>query len=132
MPEIGWHVVERLPLPEAAYWFGEGPRATLFQWHYDSFDLPPDAQLLARSEACPCQAFGIGPHLAMQFHVELDEAKLLAWTAAHDPRHLAKGGVATVQGAAQMRQDAARFLGAQQRLADRIYARWTGLAARAA
>jgi len=36
-------------------------------------DLPPGAELLATSQACPVQAFRVGEHvLATQFHPELD------------------------------------------------------------
>ncbi len=31
-----------------------------FHWHNDSFDIPPGAKLLAKSAACPHQAFRIG------------------------------------------------------------------------
>jgi GMP synthase (glutamine-hydrolysing) len=129
-PEIGWHGVELLPDAQASRWFGDSGEITVFQWHYDAFELPDGARLLGRSGACPHQAFSIGPHLAMQFHVELDEAKLIAWTQAHDERYLATAAVPTVQGGAQMLGAMASRLAAQQRLADRIYARWIQLANR--
>src|SRR5204863_9606885 len=103
---------------------GDGEETTVFQWHYDAFDLPRGALPLASSEACPYQAFCIGPHLAMQFHVELDEAKLLAWTTTHDERFLSAADVPTVHSGDAMRAGAGRHLTVQQRLADRIYARW--------
>ena len=63
----------------------------------------------------------------MQFHVELDEAKLRLWTAAH-----ADNGAAlpTLHGAAQIWRDTATHLAAQQRLADHIYGRWLRFARR--
>ncbi|GAB6164927.1 hypothetical protein JCM19992_09270 [Thermostilla marina] len=46
---------------------------TAFPWHGDMFTLPPDARLLARSEACPHQAFLYGNRvLGLQFHLEYD------------------------------------------------------------
>lgn len=123
VPEIGWHAIRLLPHDETAGWFGPGDTTTVFQWHYDAFEPPAGAQLLARSDAC-AQAFSIGPHLAMQFHVELDADKLDAWLAAHDERFFAAASHDTVQTPAEMRQGVAAHVAAQQGLADRIYQRW--------
>ncbi len=41
-----------------------------FQWHRDTFCLPPGAMRLASSEACPDQAFEIGSAVGVQFHPE--------------------------------------------------------------
>ena len=127
-PEVGWHAMRLSPHAEAIAWLGDGEETTVFQWHYDAFDLPRGALPLASSEACPYQAFAIGPHLAMQFHVELDEAKLRAWATTHDERFLAASEVPSVHSAARMLADAQRHLAAQQRLADRIYTRWLSFA----
>jgi GMP synthase (glutamine-hydrolysing) len=128
LPEIGWHPVRLLPHDGTRAWFGDGTEAVVFQWHYDVFGLPPGAQQLATSDSCPQQAFGIGPHLAMQFHVELDEAKLKAWTEAHDDRFLAAGAVPTVQSSDAMRAQARAHLPVQQRMAETIYRRWLAFA----
>jgi GMP synthase (glutamine-hydrolysing) len=112
-------------------WFGDGDGAEVFQWHYESFELPAGATLLASSAACPRQAFSIGPHLAMQFHVELDAAKLNRWCdeANDDPRvQRARTLHTTLQAPAQMRLRAPQRLMAQQALAAHIYARWLSAA----
>ncbi|MEK8129446.1 type 1 glutamine amidotransferase [Paenibacillus filicis] len=82
--EIGWHRVERtgqshglFPLPDTF---------TSFQWHGDVFELPEGAVHLARSAACPHQAFALGPHiLGVQFHLETSpaciESMLKHWSA---------------------------------------------------
>jgi GMP synthase-like glutamine amidotransferase len=127
-PEIGWHALQTLPQTLARDWFGDAPDHTVFQWHYDSFRLPPGATLLARSDACAHQAFAIGPHLAMQFHVELDEDKLNRWSREDGLQVVAAAGHASVQGGPAMRADAALHLAAQQALAARIYSRWLALA----
>jgi GMP synthase-like glutamine amidotransferase len=123
-PEIGWHRMQLLPHKDTPLWFGEGDEAVVFQWHYDAFELPAGVTPLARSDACPHQAFSIGPHLAMQFHVELDAAKLDAWATTHDERLFAAATLPTVQTPAQMAAGINRHLAAQQRMADRIYAHW--------
>lgn len=128
-PEIGWWPVQVAAHDEARAWFGAPPRPVVFQWHFEAFELPPGAQPLAWSEACAHQAFSLGPHLALQFHVELDAAKLAVWSAASDPTFLSlQQRCPTVQSGAAMRAQAAQHLAAQQQLADRFYARW--LAAR--
>lgn len=114
--EVGWHAIECLP--GAQDWFGDAAAPVVMQWHAEAFALPPGARALARNAACPHQAFAIGPHLAMQFHVEVDAEKLEGWYAD------AVVSSATEQDAATMRADTARHLAAQQRLADRLYTRW--------
>lgn len=129
-PEIGWHRLRVRPGAAARRWLGERDEAMVFQWHYDAFELPRGAQWIAQSDACPHQAFAFGPHLAMQFHVELDAAKLAAWTAAYDPRFDAASGAGTVHDSERMVREAALHLGAQQRLADRLYSTWLSTATR--
>jgi GMP synthase-like glutamine amidotransferase len=124
-PEIGWHPITPVPSGVKDDWFGPEPLPEVFHWHYEAFDLPPGAQLLASSPACPHQAFAIGPHLAMQFHVELDAPKLQVWTAHPDPDHeSARRTHSTVHSFVEMHRHADMRLRLQQRLADRIYRRW--------
>jgi GMP synthase (glutamine-hydrolysing) len=127
-PEIGWQRVQVADTPVARGWFGAPRERTVFHWHHESFDLPRGAELLASSAACPHQAFAIGRHLALQFHVELDAHKLATWTAAAGAGHAAlQAAFPSVQSVAAMRAQAAEALGAQQRFAERLYGRWLGL-----
>jgi GMP synthase (glutamine-hydrolysing) len=128
-PEVGWHRVSWRP--EAAEWFGAevlGPAAPeVFQWHFEAFELPIGAVPLAGNAACPHQAFAIGEGvLAMQFHVELDAAKLACWLEDLDPDYKAAQPrhPRQVQLPDTMRVDASARLAAQQRLAAIAYARW--------
>jgi len=128
-PEVGWLPVRMWPKPETSAWFGAGSQHTVFQWHAEAFELPAGATALATSDACLVQAFSVGPHLAMQFHVEVDEAKLRHWSASTDPAYLtAQAAHASVQGGPTILAATARHLPAQQRLADRIYRRWAASA----
>ncbi len=53
-----------------------------FQWHHDSFDIPPEGVLLAESAACPHQAFRVGGCAwGVQFHPEVTEAIIRDWCA---------------------------------------------------
>jgi GMP synthase-like glutamine amidotransferase len=127
-PEIGWQALRVVDRPAADAWLGTVRELTVYHWHRESFELPRGAELLASTEACPHQAFAIGRHLAMQFHVELDRDKLAAWSASVDPAYLrAQREHATVQSGAVMRAQAEGALPAQQRLADALYRRWLGL-----
>ncbi|GFK93964.1 GMP synthase [glutamine-hydrolyzing] [Fundidesulfovibrio magnetotacticus] len=70
--EIGWHPLSASPWAAASPLMrGIPARFTGFHWHGETFSLPKGATLLAASEACAHQAFGVGGKLAgLQFHFE--------------------------------------------------------------
>lgn len=124
-PEVGFNELRLQAGPAGEAWFGELGPAQVFQWHYEAFDLPPGALALATSAACPHQAFSMGPHLGMQFHIEIDDEKLARWAQEQGARFLdALALHATVQDGPTMLAEAARHMAAHQALADRLYARW--------
>jgi GMP synthase-like glutamine amidotransferase len=124
-PEIGWHRMDVSDVPEARAWFGSASAQQVFHWHYEAFDLPSGATRLAASPACPNQAFAIGPHLGMQFHVEIDTVKVDDWLAADDDLYrAAQQQHPTVQEPDQIRRGVGTWLVAHQHLADRVYGRW--------
>lgn len=126
-PEIGWQAMQLAGTAAARDWFGDAAELVVYHWHFEAFDLPAGAELLAGSPACPHQAFAIGRHLAMQFHVELDAAKLALWSASTDPDYLSlQSTCGTVQTGPAMRAQAAEALPRQQALAARLYRRWLG------
>lgn len=62
-----------------------------YQWHDDSFDLPPESRLLASSPLCPHQAIRHGTSLyGVQFHPEVNADIVTSWDgeAARNARHL--------------------------------------------
>jgi GMP synthase (glutamine-hydrolysing) len=130
-PEVGWQPLRVHASPLAQAWLGDAGERRVFQWHYDAFQLPPGAEGLASSPACPHQAFALGPHLAMQWHVELNAEKLGRWSQedGEEFRQTLALHPASVHGGPRMRADAVACLPAQQALADRIYARWWAAAA---
>jgi len=124
-PEVGWHRVDRIDSPLSRAWFGPDATQQAFHWHYEAFDLPAGAQGLATSRQCPHQAFAIGLHLGLQFHVEVDAPKIKLWLDHPDARYAqAQRQFDTVHPANRIRQDTIHLLTRQQRLADRIYQRW--------
>jgi GMP synthase-like glutamine amidotransferase len=67
--EIGWFPIQAVTTDSDAFRFP--PRATVFHWHGETFDLPPGAVHLARSTGCENQAFQIGKNvIGLQFHLE--------------------------------------------------------------
>ena len=124
-PEVGWQPLVVEGTAAAWHWFGELTAATVFQWHYEAFELPPGAQRLAGSAACPNQAYAIGPHLGMQFHIEVDVAKVTRWSLEDSARwQQAVQQHPSVQGGPALRDGLHAHLAAHQALADRLYARW--------
>ena len=85
-PEIGWQPVKYADHALAQRWFGSDPTDTVIQWHYDTFSIPLGATLLASSPNCANQAWGFGKHLAMQFHIEINEQKIDTWVAEDDDK----------------------------------------------
>ena len=87
--EFGWQPID--PLPSGAAWFGTTEVFKAFQWHGDTYSLPPGAVQLARNQAAEQQAFfleapGGGKVLGLQFHLE--------WTERMAREALAEPGVA--------------------------------------
>lgn len=68
--EIGWFEIESTPSGKHVFRFP--PKATVFHWHGETFDLPPGSVRLARSAACANQAFQMGDRvIGLQFHLEM-------------------------------------------------------------
>ena len=69
--EIGW-------LPVRSRDVDLVPEGPWFQWHFDSFTLPPGATLIAESDVGP-QAFVAGRSLGLQFHPEVTTEIMDDW-----------------------------------------------------
>lgn len=69
--EIGWHSVSLTPEGSNSEIFGHLPeKFVALQWHGDTFDIPPGAAWMAKSDACAHQAFQHGRAMGLQFHLE--------------------------------------------------------------
>ena len=147
-PEIGWMALQTTGSAAARYWFGvnnasNGGAAaqgsgtapspsrahTLYQWHRDSFvTLPRGAELIASSPACAHQAFALGPHLGMQFHIEITAEKIGLWMAepgASFPRILERWPD-SVESLEAMAVASEVHLANSHALAEQIYGAWRG------
>jgi len=73
--EIGWLPVELLPAARQSLLAPLPSPCVPFHWHGETFERPPGAMSLARSERCPEQAYQLGPAaLGLQFHLEATPA----------------------------------------------------------
>lgn len=125
MPEIGWQPIDYVDNPEAKMWFGPTPTPVVAQWHYESFSIPKHATVVASSAACPNQAFMIGKHLAMQFHIEIDDRKAQEWALDEDTNWArARAEFDTVQNSAEILAGIEPNLAQHQATADSIYRNW--------
>jgi GMP synthase-like glutamine amidotransferase len=70
--EIGWFPIQKAAEAKdsaVAEYFPE--TVDVFHWHGDTFELPPGAVRLARSQACENQGFTCGDRVTgLQFHLE--------------------------------------------------------------
>lgn len=75
-PEYGWVSVSRNDRATENHPFSSviPPHLTVFQWHQDTFSIPPGSIPLFQSAACPNQGFAYNNTvMGLQFHPELDE-----------------------------------------------------------
>jgi GMP synthase-like glutamine amidotransferase len=105
--ELGW--LEVVPVADST--IEPGP---WFQFHSDTFSLPPGATLLAESEVGP-QAFRAGSSLAVQFHPEVTPEIVGRW-AASDPEPVARAGLSAGELVARTADEQPRARQAAQRL----------------
>jgi len=126
-PEIGWMPLQHTRSAKARAWFGEQQAHTVYQWHRDSFvTLPPGAELIASSAACAHQAFALGPHLGMQFHIEINAGKIDMWMEEPGASFssLVERWPESVQSREAMDAASAVHLQASHALAEQIYGEW--------
>ena len=97
----------------------------VFQWHGDTFDLPPGAVHLARSRRFEHQAFRLGRRVyALQFHLECSIEALKDIEVACAPE-LAQ--LPPEDNFAQFKPRLPAALAAQQKLAYKLAERWTAM-----
>ena len=128
--EIGWGEVSVVPGPAADHWLGGVQRITAFHWHGETFSIPPGASRLLESPHCANQAFVLGPHLALQCHVEMTAEMIAEW-AHHGAKEIARRRPQdAIQTGEEMLRAAPALLPSMQAVTDRLYGRWLeGLAA---
>jgi GMP synthase-like glutamine amidotransferase len=133
--ELGWHRLRVTDKALADAWLGALADADIewFQWHGDTFDLPPGAKNFLASDLCVRQAFVVErpgfAHLGMQFHCEMTASLVSEWVgpdgqAEIDAERRATGGPG-VQSPQEIRHDAQRRAARLQSAAAHLYVRWS-------
>jgi GMP synthase (glutamine-hydrolysing) len=79
--EVGWYPIQLNEAGRADPVAGAaGASPTVYQWHGDTFHLPPGARLLGGSAACDRQAYRWGElAYGFQFHPEADHQLVQEW-----------------------------------------------------
>lgn len=77
-------------------------------WHHDTFDLPPDAVLLAATADYP-HAFRVGSALGVQFHPEVTPGMWQEWVAVAGTDELKASGVDPDDMARRISEEAPRL-----------------------
>ncbi len=121
--EIGWGEVEVAAVPAARQWFDGLDRFESFHWHGETFTVPPGATRILGGRWCENQAFALGPHLAMQCHVEMTEDLVRTWCRA-GAREIAQNKSPAVQSPDEIQRNLPERIAALNAVADRIYERW--------
>ena len=123
--EIGWGEVRVADNGVAREWLGELQAFETFQWHGETFSIPPGATRILEGEHCANQAFALGKHLALQCHVEMTPELIRTWvsTGAEEMRTHRKSPA--VQPPAEIEKNVEPRLERLHQVADRLYDRWS-------
>lgn len=129
--EIGWGTVELSsdasgsPSPAAARLFAPGTRSfEAFHWHGETFSLPEGATRILQNRWCQNQGFVLGPHIALQCHIEMTAAMVEEWCHCGQEELLQSAHSPAVQQSDVMRFDMQPRLAALQAQANHLYSQW--------
>jgi GMP synthase-like glutamine amidotransferase len=122
--EIGWGEVRVCDNGVARQWLGELQAFETFQWHGETFSIPPGATRVLENSHCPNQAFALGNHFGMQCHVEMTEELVRVWVRGGSDEMKAAQASPAVQTASEIERDVETRLQRLHEVADRIYDRW--------
>ena len=123
--EIGWGEVRTCDNGVARAWLGELQAFDAFQWHGETFSIPPGATRVLENAHCANQAFAIGRHFGMQCHVEMTEELIRTWVEGGSEEIRAAASSPAVQQPQDMERDLPARLQRLHAAADRIYERWS-------
>ncbi len=135
LKEIGWGSARSEDNEIARHWLGSKwqnsrEELTVFQWHGETFSIPPGATRILANNYCANQTFALGPHLAMQCHVEMTPEMIARWCKSWNEEVAGLSEIpSSIQTPEKMQREAVTHLIAMRRLADQLYSVWiTGLA----
>jgi GMP synthase-like glutamine amidotransferase len=123
--EIGWGEVRVADNGVAREWLGELQAFETFQWHGETFSIPPGATRVLENAHCPNQAFAIGKHFGMQCHVEMTGELIKTWVRGGGDEIRAAASSPAVQSTDEIQSNVEERLQRLHEVADRIYDKWT-------
>jgi GMP synthase-like glutamine amidotransferase len=123
--EIGWGEVRVADNGVAREWLGGLQAFETFQWHGETFSIPPGGTRILEGEHCANQAFALGKHLGMQCHVEMTADLVRSWIATGADEMREHRRSPAVQSADEMQKELEPRLDRLHQVADRLYERWT-------
>jgi GMP synthase-like glutamine amidotransferase len=124
--EIGWNRVQVEDSPRAREWFGDDLREfDTFQWHGDTFSIPPGGERILTGPYCPNQAYVVGDrHLGLQCHVEMTPEMIASWIGSGSGEVKQNLASPAVQPVDKIQAEMPRRLPELGRTAERLYGRW--------
>jgi len=124
--EIGWNRVRVEDTPLARRWFGDDVREFVtFQWHGETFTIPPGAERILTGEHCPNQAYVLDyRHLGLQCHVEMTPEMIASWLASGGGELRDNLASPAVQPAERIVAETPTRLPVLSSTAERLYRRW--------
>lgn len=129
--EIGWGKVRPTDTPQTRAWLGDTTAFHTYQWHGETFSLPEGATRILEGRWCTNQAYVLGKHLGMQFHIEMTEELIREWNREWADEFAPGNALPpSVQTPAQQFAQLPAALPAMRAVAEQLYAKWmAGLAA---
>ena len=124
--EIGWNPVRVEDTPIARRWFGDGlTEFTTFQWHGETFTIPPGGERILTGAYCPNQAYVLDDrHLGLQCHVEMTPGMIASWIASGRSEIESNLASPAVQPVERITGEMPERLPVLSAYADRLYTRW--------
>jgi GMP synthase-like glutamine amidotransferase len=123
--EIGWGEVRVADNGVAREWLGELQAFETFQWHGETFSIPPGATRVLENAHCENQAFVLGKHLGLQCHVEMTEELIRLWVRGGADEIRAAAHSPAVQSPEDITSDIETRLARLHEVANRLYDKWT-------
>ena len=123
--EIGWNRIEVEDTPTAREWLGDLREFTTFQWHGETFSIPPAGERILTGPHCSNQGYVVdNRHLGMQCHVEMTPEMIASWCELGADEIVENLHSPAVMPCERIKGEMPERLAPLSATADRLYARW--------
>lgn len=121
--QIGWHSVTLTQQGKTIFGSDDFPEHfAAFEWHGDTFSLPPGSLPLFYGDCIQNQGFVYNNSLALQFHPEITETMVHEWLERYV--HCLKKPSMCIQSRVEVLKNINERLTIQRLVADRLFAWW--------